>query len=373
METTGAADFAINPDRNQIDAAGLWMIGHLGKIESKLKTMLDHSDKHVTLNMEQVDHFDTAGALLVQKLAHIAKTNRIELKVTGLDPKFDTLLSIMAKQMDYDHEIKHRQHPNGFYLFGEWLIKKLMVFLSLFSFFGEILVGFGHAIRHPRYLSWRAIMSVFHANCYKAMPIAGLLTFLVGIVLTYQMIDELASYGMRLFIVNISSLLVLREFGPLMTAIVAAGRTSTAFSAQIGTMIVNDEIDALKTMGIRPVELLVIPKIIGVVIAMPLLTLWADIFGMIGAMLTAKVASGIPIAQFIGRFHEVVPVRYLIIGLCKTPIFAMLIAMVGCYQGFQAKKNANSVGKRTTFSAVQALFLIIIADVLSSVIFSWDI
>lgn len=371
--TTQAADFKSSDQPDCIQATGMWIIGSLGNIETKLRSMVTGAGDHLTVDMSAVNHFDSAGALLVQKLIHVADKQKKQVELVGLNDKFSQLLSIMAKEMDYTHTIKRRKLPNEFYLFGQWIVRKLGIFLGLFAFFGEMIAAFGHAIRHPHYLSWRSILAVFHANCYKAMPISGLLTFLVGIVLAFQMIDELASYGMQLFIVNISSLLVLREFGPLMTAIVAAGRTSTSFSAQIGTMIVNDEIDALKTMGIRPMELLVVPKILGVVIALPLLTIWADIFGMFGSMLTAKVAADISFYEFIDRFHQVVPLRYLIIGLCKTPIFAVLITMVGCYQGFQSEKNANSVGRRTTLSAVQALFLIIIADVLSSVVFSWDI
>ena len=371
--TTQDADFNSTDQQDCIHASGQWVIGHLGKIETKLKPTVSNAGDHLTVDMTSVEHFDSAGALLVQKLIHMAEKQKIQVELIGLNKKFAQLLAIMAKEMDYSHTIKNRKMPNEFYMFGQWIVGKLGIFMALFAFFGEMIAAFGHAIRHPHYLSWRSILAVFHANCYKAMPIAGLLTFLVGIVLAFQMIAELASYGMQLFIVNISSLLVLREFGPLMTAIVAAGRTSTAFSAQIGTMIVNDEIDALKTMGIRPMELLVIPKIIGVAIALPLLTVWADIFGMFGSMLTAKVVAGISFYEFIDRFHQVVPLRYIVIGLCKTPIFAVLITMVGCYQGFQSEKNANSVGRRTTLSAVQALFLIIIADVMSSVIFSWDI
>ena len=141
-----------------------------------------------------------------------------------------------------------------------------------------------------------------------------------------------------------------------MTAIIAAGRTSTSFSAQIGTMIVNDEVDALQTMGIRPMELLVIPKIIGVVIALPLLTIWADIFGMFGALVTAKAIAGVNFYTFIERFQQVVPLRYFLVGLVKTPIFALLITLVGCFQGFRVEKTANSVGARTTHSIMTPTF-----------------
>ncbi|MDF1653974.1 MAG: ABC transporter permease [Coxiellaceae bacterium] len=369
----GVADFEVVDDYKHLKCHGKWIIGQLGRIEAEIKTISKKGHHGLTIDMSEVKSFDSAGAVLIQKLIHIFKKKKKDVNIVGLSENFTKLLSIIAKEMDYDHTIPRQKYPGTFYMFGYWLYKKFEVLLSLFSFFGRVIFCFGHAIRHPRYFSVRAIASVFHTNCYMAMPIAGLLVFLVGVVLGYQMLQELAAYGMKLFIVNVSSLLVLREFGPLMTAIIAAGRTGTAFSAQIGTMIVNDEVDALKTMGIRPLELLVIPKIIGVVIALPLLTIWADIWGMFGSMLTAKVAANISFYTFITHFHQQVPLRYFLIGLLKAPVFAILITMVGCFQGFRAEKNANSVGMRTTQSAVQALFLIIIADALSSVLFSWDV
>ena len=369
----GSADFEISGDYSHLKCHGLWVIGYLGKIESEIKTIVGRSGDEITVDMSGVVSFDSAGALLIQKLIFLSKKKKKAVKIVGLENHFVVLLEIIAKEMDYKHKIKAHHFPNGFYLFGQWMINKVLILISLFSFFGEVLTAFGHAFRHPRYFSWRSILSVFHSNCYLAMPITGLLTFLIGVVLTYQMLLELAAYGMKLFIVNISSLIILREFGPLMTAIIAAGRTSTSFSAQIGTMIVNDEVDALHTMGIRPMELLVIPKIIGVVIALPLLTIWADIFGMLGAMITAKSIAGVSFYTFIERFQGTVPVSYFLVGLVKTPIFALLITLVGCFQGFRVEKTANSVGMRTTHSAVQSLFLIIIADALFSVLLSWNV
>ncbi len=367
------ADFEIQDDYSHLKCHGRWIIGQLGRIEKEIQSIAKNGQGNLTIDMSEVKSFDSAGAVLIQKLVHLFNKKDKQVKIVGLQDNFHKLLDIIAQQMDYEHTIPPQPLPNTFEMFGRWLMTKIGVIISLFSFFGRVIACFGHAFRHPRYFSPRAIASVFHTNCYMAMPIAGLLTFLVGVVLGYQMLAELAAYGMKMFIVNVSSLLVLREFGPLMTAIIAAGRTATSFSAQLGTMIVNDEVDALWTMGVRPIELLVIPKIIGVMIALPLLTIWADIWGMFGSMLTAKVAANISFTTFIIHFHQEVPLRYFIIGLIKTPIFAVLITMVGCFQGFRVEKNANSVGMRTTQSAVQALFLIIIADALSSVIFSWDV
>jgi len=163
---------------------------------------------------------------------------------------------------------------------------------------------------------------------------------------------------------------VLREFGPLMTAIIIAGRTSSAITAQIGTMILNEEVDALRTMGLSPMSRLVVPKVLGLLIVMPLLTFWADVFGVIGAMVMSKNMLNINYGDFLNRFQHVVAIKHYYIGLSKAPFFAMIIAAVGCFQGFRVAPNADSLGKQTTISVVQAIFLIIIADALFSILYS---
>ena len=163
---------------------------------------------------------------------------------------------------------------------------------------------------------------------------------------------------------------VLREFGPLLTAIMVAGRTGSAFTAQLGIMKINQEIDALNTMSVTPAELLLLPRLIGLVIVLPLLTIWADIFGVLGGMLMANNMLGVTWHEFLQRFQHAIPVRALIIGLGKAPVFALLIGSIGCFQGMQVQGSAESVGKRTTKSVVLAIFFIIVADAIFSIIFS---
>jgi phospholipid/cholesterol/gamma-HCH transport system permease protein len=164
---------------------------------------------------------------------------------------------------------------------------------------------------------------------------------------------------------------MLRELAPLMTAIIVAGRSGSAFAAQIGTMKVTEEIDALRTIGISPMELMVLPKVLALVIALPLLSVYADIMGVLGGMVMAKSQLGVNYADFMDRFGDAVNLSALIVGVGKAPVFAAVIAMVGCYQGLQVSNGSDSVGKQTTVSVVQAIFLIIVADALFSVIFSW--
>jgi phospholipid/cholesterol/gamma-HCH transport system permease protein len=193
---------------------------------------------------------------------------------------------------------------------------------------------------------------------------------MIGVVITYQMGLQLKNYGANIFIVDLLGLAILREFGPLLTAIMVAGRTGSAFTAHLGMMKLNQEIDALNTMGVTPGELLLLPRIIGMLIVLPLITVWADIVGVFGGMVMSNNMLGITWYDFLHRFPKVIPLRALLVGLGKTPIFALLIASIGCFQGMQVKEGAASLGQNTTRSVVLSIFFIIVADAIFSVIFS---
>ncbi|PJB10646.1 MAG: ABC transporter permease, partial [Gammaproteobacteria bacterium CG_4_9_14_3_um_filter_38_9] len=206
---------------------------------------------------------------------------------------------------------------------------------------------------------------------YRALPIIAVMMFLIGVVVAYQLGVQLRIYGANVYMVDLSGVSILREFSPLICSVIIAGRTSTSFAALIGTMKVNEEIDALRTMGLSPIERLVLPKILGLLIALPLLVVWGDIFGVFGSMVIAKSMGGIGFDAFLERFRQEVALKHLYLGIAKAPVFALIIAGIGCFQGFQAEGSAQSVGEHTTKAAVQAIFLIILADALFSILFNW--
>ena len=205
---------------------------------------------------------------------------------------------------------------------------------------------------------------------FDALPIVGLIAFLLGIVVAYQGADQLRQYGANIFVVDLVGLSMLREFAPLITAIIIAGRSGSAYAAQIGTMAVTEEIDAMKTIGIAPMELLVLPKIIALLIALPLLTVFADLLGVFGGMIMARAQLGVGFGEFIERFTKAVSITAYLIGICKAPVFALIITIIGCFQGFRTHGGADSVGRQTTRSVVQSIFLVIVADALFSIAFS---
>ena len=241
---------------------------------------------------------------------------------------------------------------------------------AMLGFIGDTSLALRSTVRHPSRLRWRPVLFNLRSAGVDALPIVGLLAFLLGIVVAYQSAGQLRQFGANVFIADIVGLSMLREFAPLITAIIIAGRSGSAYAAQIGTMAVTEEIDAMRTLGIAPLEMLVLPKLIALVIALPLLTVYADLMGVLGGMLMARSQLGVGYAEFLERFARAVSATSFLTGIGKAPVFAAIIVAVGCFQGLRTRGGADSVGRQTTRSVVQAIFLVIVADALFSVAFN---
>ena len=241
---------------------------------------------------------------------------------------------------------------------------------DLLGFVGESALALAGCFAHPARWRWRAIGHNIRTAGVDALPIVGLLSFLLGVVVAYQAADQLRRYGANIFVADLVGLSMLREFAPLITAIIIAGRSGSAYAAQIGTMAVTEEIDALRTLGISPQELLILPKITALVITLPLLTVFADVLGVFGGMVMARAQLDVGFADFLDRFVKAVSATSYLTGIGKAPVFAAIIATIGCYQGMRTRGGADSVGLQTTRSVVQSIFGVIVADALFSVAFS---
>jgi phospholipid/cholesterol/gamma-HCH transport system permease protein len=241
---------------------------------------------------------------------------------------------------------------------------------ALLAFLGESALAFAGCIAHPSRLRWRPILFNIRSAGVDALPIVGLLALMLGIVVAYQGADQLRQYGANIFVADLVGLSMLREFAPLITAIIIAGRSGSAYAAQIGTMEVTEEIDAMRTLGIAPIEMLVLPKLFALVIALPLLTAAADVLGVLGGMVMASAQLDVGYSEFIERFLKAVSTTTYLVGIGKAPVFAAIIAVVGCFQGFRTRGGADSVGRQTTRAVVQSIVLVIVADGLFSIAFS---
>ncbi|MFW0094813.1 MAG: MlaE family ABC transporter permease [Coxiella endosymbiont of Haemaphysalis qinghaiensis] len=366
------ASIEISPDQRVLYCTGDWSLSGLFQVEPQIKRHAEQAAQETTISAQDITKMDSAGALLFHTLISHLQSSGKSVEIQGLNQNTETLLNLVKQEADVFRRPPTPPLKPGFiYWLGEGIVIKWISLINFLTFIGEASTILGYSLLQLRRIQWRAMWRTVEETGYRALSIVALLSFLVGIVLTYQIALQLDSYSVDIFVVDITGTIIFLEFGPLITAIIASGRTSTAFTAQISTMKVNEEIDALNTMGVSPFEYLVLPKIFALLISLILLTAWADIFAVFGSMFIAKSQLDIGYMAYLDRLQHAIPVRHYVVGLIKAPVFALIIAAVGCFQGFQVDATADSVGQRTTQSAVQSIFLIIIADAIFSVLFRW--
>lgn len=349
---------------------GDWDIHQLARLQALLKKISWPTSGNIIIDTQAITKMDSAGAWLLAMSQKMLEGRGLHIQLQALSQQHQVLLSLVQKRLQNEITLPVIKKMNGIARFGQQTVWQIKEFLQYLNFVGQLTIESLRILRSPTHMRWNALASTIYRTGYQALPIIALLSFMIGVVITYQMGLQLRNYGANIYIVDLLGLSILREFGPLLTAIMVAGRTGSSFTAQIGIMKINQEIDALDTIGVTPAELLILPRIIGLFIALPLLTIWADIFGIIGGMLMASNMLKITWFDFLHRFPHVIPLKSLIIGLCKAPVFALIIGSVGCYQGIQVAGNADSVGRNTTRSVVLAIFFIIVADAIFSIIFS---
>lgn len=355
-----------------ISCQGSWTVYSIDQLQTSISKLPEFVQHQIVIDCQQLTKLDSAGAWQIIEICEHYATHHKQTELTNINPNQRDLIALAQQHAsEVLNPIEPAEKQSVLTKVGKAFIDKLSEVLDFLSFIGETLVVLIAGLKRPKKLQWRALFNEIDRNGYRALPIIALLSFLIGIVLTYQMGLQLKTYGANIYIVNLAGVSILREFGPLITAIIVAGRTSSSFTAEIGLMKVNEEIDALRTMGLSPIDRLVLPKLIGLVIALPLLTVWADFFGIFGSMVMSKGMLGINYYDFLQRFPDVIHLSDYGTGLSKAPIFALIIATVGCYQGFKVSMSSESVGKLTTKAVVQAIFLIIIADAGFSILFSW--
>ena len=364
------ASFAL--ENEQLYCQGKWTLHTIKNIAHQFfsQEFLTSIKQALTIDGGKLEVLDSSGAWQLIKLDNYLKERNIHVVFANFNEQQHALLLLLRQQTKDLKTIKHPALPTWLARLGERSVKQGLQFIEFLNFTGETATLFFNKVKIFKAWRWQSIMAIIETMGYQALPIIAILSFMIGVVLTYQMGVQLRNYGANIFIVDLLGMSVLREFAPLITAIMIAGRTGSAFTAQIGTMKINEEIDALTTMGISVYELLIIPRLLALVVVLPLLTIWADIFGILGGIVMSKIMLNISWYDFLTRFQTVVPVKSLLIGIGKAPVFGLLIASIGCFQGMQVTGSAESVGKQTTKSVVQAIFFIIVADALFSILFS---
>jgi phospholipid/cholesterol/gamma-HCH transport system permease protein len=358
--------------------SGVWTARNLNSIKSQLaqlQALVVPDQSEIVLDGAKLEKIDSAGFWILQNELDKIRQQGKTIQFLNWPVQYQKMVDVVAvvdteKASASATSIVEEVKPTMLARLGKVSYLALQSVLVLLSFIGEVAQSLVHVMWIPRRWRLRMILRQIQIAGLNALPIIGVTSFLLGIVIAYQGADQLKHYGANIFVVDLLGYSMLREFSPLITAIIVAGRSGSAYAAQIGSMVVNEEIDAMRTIGIVPIELLVLPKIIGLLVALPLVTVFSDIAGVLGGMVMARSQLAVDFPEFLLRFGHEVHLASFLIGVGKAVVFALVIATIGCFQGFQTKANADSVGQQTTRSVVQSIFIIIIFDALFSIVLS---
>jgi phospholipid/cholesterol/gamma-HCH transport system permease protein len=351
---------------------GAWTLAHATALD-RVVAKLGAGGGPIVFDLSAVEHLDTTGAWLIYRTAEQAHNAGAAL--SWVEPS-DALKPLWRRVVEAGPEpvIEERHRV----LFWDWLADVgaategiAQQALDLLAFFGSLVETLGRIIVKPARLRFVSVVSHVERTGLNALPIVGMISFLVGVVLAFQGADQLRRFGAQIYTINMVGVSVLREMGILLTAIVVAGRSGSAFTAEIGAMQVNEEVDALRVTGLDPMEVLVAPRVLALMIALPLLTFFADIMGLLGGGIMAVVLVDVGFGQYWRLLNNAVTLNHFMVGMVKAPVFALLIALVGCFEGLRVSGSAESVGRLTTRSVVEGIFLVIVFDALFSILFSY--
>lgn len=358
----------IEGNRSTFTLCGPWRSLNIAEKEQEFEDFFTSFSKNQTITFIFAPDFiaDMAGSWLIGQFIYNLKNKGC--LVEGVIPE------TIDRYVHPETPIQTIPLPMGIPQFLINLGKKSYILwqlsLSLFNFLGEVIVNFYSSIRHHKGIRWVSVVHHLDVVGLQAVPLISLISILIGAVLGYQGIKQLTRFGAAVYTVDFLAISLLRELAVLITSVVVAGRSGSAFTAQIGTMALNQEIDAIRMLGLSPMRVLIIPRIIAMVIALPLLVVLSMIMGAIGGMIICSLLIDLSFGQFLDSFQQAVANSTFWVGFSKAPLFAIIISVIGCYRGMQVKGSAESVGSMTTQSVVESIFLVIVCDGLMSIFFS---
>jgi phospholipid/cholesterol/gamma-HCH transport system permease protein len=323
----------------------------------------------LTVDLEKVSYLDDFGALVLVELKNLMAGQKSRLYLKNADQRVKEILSILKyDELGEPDAPTRKPSPNMFMRLGEGIFGQVADLNFIFVFIGSVCLALIHVCLHPRSLRTDETFASMKKVGVDALPVVGLISFLLGLIMAFMSSVQLQQFGANIYVASLVSLSMVRELGPIMTAIIVAGRSGSAFAAEIGTMKISDEVDALFTMGFDPTRFLVVPKIVASVITVPILTLFSDVFAILGGLVVGVFMLDLTVNAYMAQTLKTLTVFDVFWGFLKAAVFALLIAGIGCLRGFQVRGGAAEVGQATTSAVVSSIFLIILADAVFAVI-----
>jgi len=355
-----------------LQSTGDWVIATIVPMEQKLKKLMKTAiqGKEILWDFSQVGLVDSAGMMLIIQFEDRLSQKGVSFKQVGLSVEHEKIYHLLRENITEKKPPLPKQNilKRSFENLGKSSVHFMTDILAFLAFLGEATMHLVYYFRHPSSIRYKAIIKYIESSAIRALGIIALTSFLIGVVIAYQSAVQLEKFGASIFIVDMIGISITRELAPLITAIVVAGRSGSAYTAQLGVMKLTEEIDAMKTMGFEPFRFLVLPRMIALMIAMPLLIFFADIVGIFGGMVVANAQLHISFASFIEHLQSALDTTHYWVGIIKGPFFGWLIASVGTFRGLQVSKDTESIGLYTTKSVVNAIFLVIACDALFSIV-----
>jgi phospholipid/cholesterol/gamma-HCH transport system permease protein len=350
---------------------GEFGIKNLTSFSAEIKNLIPtYKVREMDLDFSGITYIDSAAALAIIQIQKAAAAKFIDCSLVNLNEEAKGIFSVISEKALTQSSLKIRTPPDILLIqLGEASLAFARDLVNIISFVGELILATIYTFRHPKSLRIRDVLFYMKRVGVDGLPIVGLISLLIGLIIAFMSFLQLRMLGANIYVPSLVSFAMVKELGPIMTAILVAGRSGSSFAAEIGTMVVNEEVDALKTMGFDPVRFLAVPKVFAAIIVVPVLTIYSDLFGIIGGLIVGITGLDLTVHTYVMQSLKTIKVFDVVTSLIKAAVFAVMIAGIGSQRGFQVRSGAQDVGKYTTSAVVSAIFLIVVADSIFAIMF----
>lgn len=334
--------------------------------------LMEKAPKKLMVNLSKIEYLDSAGALGLLQLEDRAKAKSIPFQFVNVTDEAKRVMGLINRRaLTIKPLVSDKRADNIIEQVGESSLRIFNDFVSIITFLGDLITALIYSLIHPRSIRWEDLLFYMKRAGVEGLPIIGLINFLLGLIIAFMSSLQLKQFGANIYVAQLVGVAMVTELGPIMTAIIVAGRSGSAFAAEIGTMKVNEEVDALVSMGFDPTRFLAIPKVLAAMLVVPVLTLYADFFGVVGGLVVGVLGLDLSVYTYVQETMKVISITDIVKSLIKSVVFAVLIAGIGCQRGFQVRGGAEAVGASTTSAVVAAIFLIIVMDSAFAILFTY--